>query len=196
VGEWAGGSVGVIQPAFSAILSTMPTRSDDPPRSQAQLAAEPTSSLTDSPASQRVLQTTDDQPLTQESFSAVLSSHQRAGRWEPADEIQVRAVLGEVTLDFTRAELPATGMIEIEAWSIGGEIKIIVPDGAEVELVGTPILGSIEQQVRKKEVRERLREWVTGEREEDLPAPPQPSEPPYFHIDCHAIMGSIKVMGR
>jgi hypothetical protein len=149
-----------------------------------------------SPASSPLLQGTDDELVTVDSFRAILSSHQRAGRWEPADEIQVHAILGEVTLDFTRADLPASGMIEIDAWAILGEVNIIVPDGAEVELDGTPILGSIEQQVRKKRAGERIRELVMGEREEDLPGPPPSAEPPYFRIDCHAILGSVKVTGR
>ncbi len=152
--------------------------------------------LITSPAASPALQTRDDHLLTQESFRAILSSHQRAGRWEPAEKIQVRAILGEVTLDFTRAELPPSGMIEIDALAFCGEVNIIVPDGAEVELDGTPFAGSIEQKARKRGVRERVRELVTGEHDEDLPAPPPPSEPPYFCIDCRAIFGSIKVTGR
>ncbi len=152
--------------------------------------------LITSPAASPALQTREDHPLTQDSFQAILSSHQRAGRWEPAEKIQVRAILGEVTLDFTRAELPPSGMIEIDALAFCGEVNIIVPDGAEVELDGTPFVGSIEQKARKRGVRERVRESVTGERDEDLPAPPPPPEPPYFCIDCRAIFGSIKVTGH
>ncbi len=173
----------------------MPNRTDDPPRTKPQITAAPDSRLAASPAASPTLQTTGDHLLTQESFRAILSSHQRAGRWEAADEIQVRAIFGEVTLDFTRAELPPRGMIEIDALAFGGAVKIIVPDGAEVELDGTPILGSIEQKLRKKGAGERIREWVTGERDEDLPAPPPPPEPPYFRIDCRAILGSIEVTG-
>ncbi len=174
----------------------MPSRTDDPPRTESQIEAVPASRLAASPPASPALQTTDDPLLTQDSFRAILSSQERAGRWEPADEIQVLAICGEVTLDFTRADLPPSGVIEIDARAICGEVKIIVPDGAEIELDGTPFCGSIEQQVSKKGMRERIREWVTGEREEDLPAPPPPPEPPYFHIDGRAIFGSIKVMGR
>ncbi len=174
----------------------MPSRTDDPPRTKPQIAAVPASRLAASPEASPSLQTTDDHLLTQESFRAICSSNQRAVRWEPADEIQVLAICGEVTLDFTRAELPPSGVIEIDAQAICGEVKIIVPDGAEIELDGTPFCGSIEQQVSKKGMRERIREWVTGERDEDLPAPPPPPEPPYFRIDGRAIFGSVKVMGR
>lgn len=174
----------------------MPRRTDDPPRTKPEIVVVPDSRLAAPPAASSAPGTTDDDLLTQESFRAILSSHQQGGRWEPADEIQVLAICGEVTLDFTRAELPPSGEIEIDARAICGEVKIIVPDGAEIELDGTPFVGSIEQHVRRKGVRERIREWVTGERDEDLPAPPPPPEPPYFHIDGRAIFGSIKVMGR
>jgi hypothetical protein len=179
---------------FSAIIPGMPSRTDDPPRSRPQAAA-PGSRSDFARAPDHELETTDDYLLTEE-FRAILSTHQRAGRWEPADEILAQAILGEVKLDFTRADLPPSGVVEIEAWAILGEVSIIVPDGADVELDGTPILGSIEQQVRKKGAGEQVREWVTGEREEDLPAPRAPEEPPYFRINGHAILGSIKVTGR
>ncbi len=171
-----------------------PNRTDDPSQTKPQIAAVPASRLAASPEASPALQTTDDHLLTQESFRAIFSSNQRAGRWEPADEIQVLAICGEVRLDFTRAELPPSGMIEIHAWAIGGEVKIIVPDGAEIELEGEPVLGSIEQHVRKKGAREWIREWVTGERDEDLSVPPPPPEPPYFRIVGRAILGSIKVL--
>ena len=174
----------------------MPKRTDDSPRTRTPIAAEPASALVASPPASPALESTDDDLLTEESFRAILSSNQRAGRWEPADAIEVRAILGEVTLDFTRAQLPPSGIIEIDAVAICGEVTIIVPDGAEIELDGTPILGSIEQQVHKKGAREWVREWVTGDRDQDLPARSPPSEPPFFRIEGRAILGTVKVIGR
>jgi len=203
----------------------MPTRTDDPPRPRPQIdissptpptpvaptapAAEPpaapaapTSPAPPAPVARpaappRPARPADaGHPITQESFQAFLSAHQREGRWEAADEIEVRAIFGSVVLDFTRADLPPNGVVEIDAFSFGGSIEIIVPDGADVEIEGTPILGSIEQKLRKKGAGERIREWVTGEREADLPAPPAYAEPPYFHIDCRAIIGSVEVKVR
>jgi hypothetical protein len=148
----------------------------------------------------RALDVADDETITEESFHAILSSHQRSGRWEPADEIRANAILGEVKLDFTRAELPPSGVVDIEAWAIFGEITIIVPDGAEVDLDGTPILGSIEQRVQKKGAGDRIRELVLGRQEDELDddrsAGPPDDEPAYFRIDGHAIFGTIKVLGR
>jgi hypothetical protein len=175
----------------------MPNDTDESTRTEPELTTVRTSPLATSSTASVARQRADDESLTHESFDAVLSSNQRGGRWEPADEIRARAILGEVTLDFTRAVLPASGIIEIEAWAIFGEVKIVVPDGADVEIDGTPILGSIEHQVRRKEAREKIREWVTGERDEDTrPASLASDEPPYFRIDGRAIFGSIKVTGR
>lgn len=178
----------------------MSNETDASPRPKLQVTAEPDSPLvvspSASPASRAAFETPDDHRLTHESFQAILSSQQRAGRWEASDEIDVRAICGEVVLDFTRAELPPSGVIEIEAWAIAGNVEIILPDGAEVEIEGTPILGSIEQDVRKRGAREAIREWVTGERDADIPRPPAAVEPPFFRIDCHAIAGTVKVTGR
>jgi hypothetical protein len=125
-----------------------------------------------------------------------LSSRELAGRWEPSDQIEVRAVLGEITLDFTRATLPASGVVEIDAFVFCGEVKIVLPDGADVEVEGTPVLGSIEQKVRKKGPGERIRDWATGEGGADRAAPLDGEEPPFFRIDGRAIMGKIRVTGR
>jgi hypothetical protein len=178
------------------MIRAMPSRTDDPARTRPEIEVVPDSPRAAAPTTRPALEVTDVELITEESFRAVLSSHQRAGRWEPAEEIHVLAVAGEVTLDFTRALLPPSGVIEIDAQAIAGAITIIVPDGAEIELDGTPFLGSIEQTVRKKGAAERIREWVTGERNEDLPSPALPAEPPLFRVDGRAICGTITVMGR
>ena len=69
---------------------------------------------------------------------------------------------------------------------------VIVPEGADVELHGTPILGNVEQKVRKKGAREKLKAWVTGDEPDALT---DPEGPPTFCIDGHAILGSIRVLG-
>lgn len=173
----------------------MPNRTDDPPRTRPPTATRPVSRPRVSPAIRSALQPTTDPLLTQESFQAICSSHERAGRWEAADEIQVRAIAGDVTLDFTRADLPPSGMVEIDAWAIAGHIRIIVPDGAEIELNGTPVLGSIEQKLRGPGSGEHSRQLVAGLGDRDLAASPPRSEPPYFRIDAHAIVGVIEVTG-
>jgi hypothetical protein len=160
---------------------------DDPPRTRPPVESDfdsrvPASRTAGTPG--RVVSTG---LLGEDSFLAILSSNQRAGRWEPAEEIEVRAIMGEVTLDFTLAELPRCEVIDIDAFAFCGAIHIIVPDDAEVEIEGTPIVGSIEQTARGGGPRDAARELISGERGEDLAAPP------CFRIDCQAIFSSIKV---
>lgn len=192
--HWLGASA-VAAAALLCHHRAMPG-TEDPTRTKPKIEPAPGEPLAASPAASPALQTTDDEVLTEESFRAILSSQQRAGLWEPADKIEVRTYFGQVVLDFTRAVLPPSGVIEINALAFCGEVRIIVPDGAEIEIEAKPVLGSIEQHERKTGVGERIRQWITGERDEDLPAPPPPAEPHYFHIDGRAIMGAIKVMGR
>jgi hypothetical protein len=177
----------------------MPGDYDDPPRTRPTVVGMPKAEedAVPAPAGARDLaMEPDDDFVSYETFRAILSSHQRAGRWEAADEIEAVAILGEVTLDFTRADLPPGGVVDIEAQAILGEVKIIVPAGAEVEVSGTPFLGSIEQHVRRKGTGEVIREWVTGERDDDLPAAAPDDQPPLFRIDGSAILGSIRVSVR
>jgi hypothetical protein len=171
-------------------------RTDDPPQTRPQITTERASSLTPSPAASPTAEEVDDGLIIEDSVRALLSSNQRGGRWEAADEIEVRAILGDVTLDFTRADLPPGGVIGIEAFAFCGAIQIIVPDGAEVEIEGTPILGSIEHTIRTKGARQAIREMITGEKDDDLSALSPAPETPYFHIDCRAILSSITVTGR
>jgi predicted membrane protein len=148
-----------------------------------------------SPLASPVLQREEgDDVLTGESFRAIMSSQQRAGNWEVAEEIEVRAIAGDVSLDFRSAELPPSGLVSIDAFTLCGNIEIIVPDGADVEINGTPILGSIEQQVRKPRARDAIREWVTED--DGQPATHAPNGTSYFRVDCRAILGVIKVTGR
>ena len=126
-----------------------------------------------------------------ESIMSLLSSTQRAGTWEVADRIEAFALMGDVKLDFAKAHLPASGVVEIHAVSIMGQVTISVPEGAEVEMKGFPVLGSFEQKTRRRRrTRDVVREWVTGEERE---APPLDEEPPLFRISGVAIMGSVEL---
>lgn len=82
-----------------------------------------------------------------ESVNAVLSSVERLGDWEAADELRIRAIGGAIHLDFTQATMPLNGTVEIHIQCIAGDVKITVPEDADVVLEATPILGSVEQRV-------------------------------------------------
>ena len=175
----------------------MSDATQDPPRSAEAVAGSTTDRgpLAPPPAAISPPISSADVVLTEESVSALFGSIHREGRWNPADEIQVRAICGAVKLDFTRAELPPSGIVDLDVRAIAGGVEITVPDGAEVELEATPVLGSIEQTLRNRGVGERLRAAVTGAGAA-ADTNPAPSERPVFRIYGFAIFGSIKVTGR
>lgn len=120
--------------------------------------------------------------LTEESVHSVLSAVEREGRWDPADDIFVRAIFGAVKLDFTHADLPESGIVDLDVRAIFGSVEIIVPDGAEIIVDATPILGSVERKMPKDRHAAR-NDSADG-------------EPPSFHIVGQAIFGSIEIIGR
>ncbi len=126
--------------------------------------------------------------LTAENVTSVFSSRQREGRWDVSDEIEARAIFGEVKLDLSEAELPPSGVVEIEVLALFGEVQITVPEGADVEIDCTPVFGAIERKIRSRGMGRRRRDAVSG----DEPA----GEPPLICIDGQAIFGNIKIVGR
>lgn len=127
--------------------------------------------------------------IESESLFSIMSKVKRQGAWQPADQVGVFALLGDAHLDFTQAELADSGMVEIRAIALLGSIKVVVPEGAEVEIEGVPLLGRFQQKTRKwRKAREVVREWATGQ-------PPEPSdEPPLFRITGFALMGNVDVV--
>jgi hypothetical protein len=127
-----------------------------------------------------------------ERISSVFSSHARAGNWEAPDHVDAFSVFGDVKLDFSRASLPPTGIVEITASAIFGSVHIVIPDGAEVEVEGTPIFGSIEHKVRGKGAGTRLRELITGE--DSNVELDDDGDPPLFRVIGSAVFGSIEII--
>ena len=127
-----------------------------------------------------------------ESLTSVLSSQSRSGRWDAPEYIQVRAVLGSVKLDFSRARLPPSGEIEIDATTVMGAIEIVLPPGAELDLSGRPVLGSIVRRQPARSVVAWVRDSVIGQRADEL-AEDAPAVA-YFSVRGDAILGSIEVI--
>lgn len=121
----------------------------------------------------------------EESVSAIFASVHREGRWEPADEIHIRAIFGAVHLDFSHAEIPPRGIVEIDVQATFGSVEIVVPPEAEIELAATPVMGSVEQKVRKGS---KLVGKISMPSTDDEPGP-------VFQIRGVALFGSIEVRG-
>ncbi|GAA1548585.1 DUF1707 SHOCT-like domain-containing protein [Kribbella lupini] len=109
-------------------------------------------------------------------INVFLSDSKRTGAWIAPQRQEVNAVLGDVTLDFTEAQM-AHDVMYIDVKSILADVKIRVPQNAIVHLDSNPILGSVSEQ-----------EAGFGGVVEPSTAPPKT-----FHIRGTAILGEIKI---
>ncbi|MFC6161671.1 DUF1707 SHOCT-like domain-containing protein [Kribbella jiaozuonensis] len=111
-------------------------------------------------------------------INVFMSETKRMGNWLVPQRQEVNAVLGDVTLDYTEAQIPYDD-IQVDVKSILADVKIRVPANAIVLLDSNPILGSVSEQ------------------EAGLKAVPdpnaQPTAPKRFHIRGTAILGEIKI---
>lgn len=111
-------------------------------------------------------------------INVFLSDTKRMGNWLVPQRQEVHAVLGDVTLDYTEAQIPFDE-IYIDVKSILADVKIRIPQNAIVLLDSNPILGSVSEQ------------------EAGLKAVPdpnaRPNAPKRFHIRGTAILGEIKI---
>jgi hypothetical protein len=108
-------------------------------------------------------------------INAFMSETKRTGNWLAPQHQEVNAVLGDVTLDYTEAQLPYDE-VYVEVKSILADVKIRVPQNAIVHLDSNPILGSVSEQ-------------QSGLAAVD----PTPGRPKTFHIRGTAILGEIKI---
>lgn len=73
--------------------------------------------------------------------TAVWARERREGRWVVPAEFPITAVFGDVTVDLREAMLQSQRTI-IYATAIAGQIRLIVPAGVAVEMVGRSFLGT------------------------------------------------------
>ncbi|GAA1587547.1 DUF1707 domain-containing protein [Kribbella hippodromi] len=111
-------------------------------------------------------------------INVFMSETKRMGNWLVPQRQEVHAVLGDVTLDYTEANIPYDEIV-VDVKSILADVKIRVPQNAIVVLDSNPILGSVTEQ------------------EAGLKAVPDPNAnpttPKRFHIRGTAILGEIKI---
>lgn len=139
-----------------------------------------------------------DDPLPPETISAVFSSTARRGEWLPAEDVRVRALFGNVKLDFTDALL-APGVTTLETFALFGSVEILVPADLEVELAASAVLGSVEQRDSGGRVGRFIADQirrVTGQEPRRTYDPDPDDENPVLRIEGHAVFGSIIVRVR
>jgi class 3 adenylate cyclase len=78
---------------------------------------------------------------------AIMSGHSTKGRWRIAGKTNVVAVMGGCDMDLRRAEIDGPE-VEITAVAFWGGVKIIVPEGFDVELRGFSFMGGRTMRLR------------------------------------------------
>jgi hypothetical protein len=108
-------------------------------------------------------------------IKVILSESKRTGPWISPQHLDVSAVMGEVVLDYTEAQVPYRE-VTVDVTAVMADVTIRVPADAIVHLEGQPILGSIKEQGS----------WKT-------PVQPTTAESRVFHIRARAVMAEVKV---
>jgi Domain of unknown function (DUF1707)/Cell wall-active antibiotics response 4TMS YvqF len=79
-------------------------------------------------------------PVQDKPVIAILSEDSRSGRWAVPSQLRAVAVMGSVKLDLTDA-VPTARETHLSCVSVMGEITIVVPEGVDVRMDGTAIMG-------------------------------------------------------
>ncbi|WP_204047600.1 DUF1707 SHOCT-like domain-containing protein [Microbispora siamensis] len=104
---------------------------------------------------------------------AVMGDAKRTGTWRIDDGIGAVCVMGDVVLDLRQAEVRGRE-VDIVATCVMGDVKIIVPDGVDVELSGITIMGDKKVQVVEA---------------------PRGQSAPVVKITAYVLMGDVKIIG-
>jgi class 3 adenylate cyclase len=104
----------------------------------------------------------------------IMSGGRARGRWRPAEETTVVAVMGGCEVDLRNAEIDGPE-VTIRAFALMGGVDIIVPEGIEVELTGFAFMGGKESRIK------------------DVPVLPGS---PLIRVQAFALMGGVTVRSK
>jgi hypothetical protein len=76
-----------------------------------------------------------------EKITCVFSENKRHGRWRMPGSVKVVTVFGATELDLREVQTDAE-VVEIRGRCLFGSVKVIVPEGVEVDLVGSAVFSS------------------------------------------------------
>ncbi len=71
----------------------------------------------------------------------MFSENKRRGRWRLGNRLRTVTVFGSTLIDLRELETSAE-VLEIDGRCVFGELKVIVPEGVEVELSGSTVFAS------------------------------------------------------
>ncbi len=103
-----------------------------------------------------------------------MSGARRKGRWRPGERCVALGVMGGCKVDLRDAEIQGS-RLDITAVSIMAGVRIVVPEGVEVDVGGVSIMGG--KHVRIRDV------------------PPRPGTP-VIHVRAVSFMGGVEVTSR
>jgi hypothetical protein len=126
------------------------------------------------PVSPTVRPDTEADQVGERTTVAIMSGHDRKGRWRPAPVTSAVAVMGGITIDLREAILPAGGL-RINAVAVMGGIEITVPEGMDVVITGFSVMGG---------------------RSVNLADTPRRTDLPAVHIHAVAIMGGFDIKSK
>jgi hypothetical protein len=72
---------------------------------------------------------------------SIMGSAKRTGRWRVGHELHAVSIMGDCKIDLREAVIDAP-VINIDALAVMGTVEVIVPEGVEVDLEGTAIMGT------------------------------------------------------
>ena len=101
----------------------------------------------------------------------VLSDTKKSGPWRTPQHMDVNAVLGDVKLDYTEAEIPFKE-VWVDVTAVLADVTVRVPQDAIVDLDGQPILGSVKEHGQ---------------------GAPSTQESRIFHIRARSVLADVKV---
>ncbi len=104
---------------------------------------------------------------------AVMGDAKRTGTWRIDDGLGAVCVMGDVVLDLREAEVRGRE-VDIVATCVMGDVKIIVPDGVDVQLSGVTIMGDKKVQVVEA---------------------PRGQSAPVVKVTAYVLMGDVKIIG-
>lgn len=133
--------------------------------------------------------------LEREHFNALFGECRRSGDWSAPETASVNAWFGEVSLDFTEAELPHDGVVEVDASAVFGQVTLTVPRGTDVELQGTTAIFGEVSRKQTGRTGNFLRKWVLGDSEPDdgWDGAYDDEEPMLLRVTGLSVFGSVTV---
>ncbi|WP_156875842.1 LiaF domain-containing protein [Ornithinimicrobium pekingense] len=78
----------------------------------------------------------------------------RTGRWQAARRTNALQLMGDLKLDLREVITPGE-TLEVETWSLMGDVKIVVPPGTDVVVNGGTLLGDVKTETDPREPAQR-----------------------------------------